>query len=102
MGMVIFALLFDCGLIPNYMNIRNLGILNTYWALIIPSLATAYNVVIVKTFLLGIPGELEEAATIDGAGYWRRLFSITIPLLARTLEYSFVSAMIWIFTGISR
>lgn len=56
MGMVIFALLFDCGLIPNYMNIRNLGILNTYWALIIPSLATAYNVVIVKTFLFGHSG----------------------------------------------
>lgn len=68
MGMVIFALLFDCGLIPNYMNIRNLGILNTYWALIIPSLATAYNVVIVKTFLLGIPGQS-----------WRRRRPSTAP-----------------------
>ena len=50
--------------------------------------------------LTGIDPSILEAATIDGAGYWRRLFSITIPLLARTLEYSFVSAMIWIFTGI--
>ena len=59
-----------------------------------------WQVLIIFGGLTGIDPSILEAATIDGAGYWRRLFSITIPLLARTLEYSFVSAMIWIFTGI--
>lgn len=59
-----------------------------------------WQVLIIFGGLAGIDPSILEAATIDGAGYWRRLFSITIPLLARTLEYSFVSAMIWIFTGI--
>lgn len=59
-----------------------------------------WQVLIIFGGLTGIDPSILEAATIDGAGYWRRLFSITIPLLARTLEYSFVCAMIWIFTGI--
>ena len=59
-----------------------------------------WGTIIYLASITGIDQSLYEAATIDGAGYWRRLFSITIPLLARTLEYSFVSAMIWIFTGI--
>lgn len=85
MAMVLFALLFDCGLIPNYMNVRSLGLLDTYWALIIPSLATAYNVIVVKTFLSSIPYELEEAATIDGASTFRIFFQIILPLSLASL-----------------
>ena len=66
-----------------------------YWVFYV-----GYYMVIMMADITTIDQSYYEAATIDGAGYWRRLFSITIPLLARTLEYSFVSAMIWIFTGI--
>ncbi|MDD3409295.1 MAG: carbohydrate ABC transporter permease [Eubacteriales bacterium] len=84
-GVVIFALLFDCGMIPNYMNIRNLGLLNSYWSLILTMLASAYNVVIVKTFLGNIPAELEEAATIDGANTFVTFFRIVLPLSLASL-----------------
>lgn len=80
MFMVLFGLLFDVGLIPNYMNIRSLGLINTYWALILPALATSYNVIIAKSFLQGLPPELEEAATIDGCSTFRTYFQIVIPL----------------------
>ena len=80
MFMVMFGLLFDVGLIPNYMNIRSLGLINTYWALILPALATSYNVIIAKSFLQGLPPELEEAATIDGCSTFRTYFQIVLPL----------------------
>ena len=80
MFLVIFALLVDVGLIPNYMNMRQLGLLNTYWALILPVMANSYNVIIAKSFLQCIPGELEEAATIDGCSYFRIYFQIILPL----------------------
>ena len=80
MFLVLFGLLFDVGIIPNYMNIRQLGLLNTYWALILPALATSYNVIIAKSFLQGIPSELEDAAKIDGCSIFRTYFQIIIPL----------------------
>ena len=80
MFMVLFGLLFDVGLIPNYMNMRSLGLLNSYWALILPAMATSYNVIIAKSFLSGLPDELEEAATLDGCSYFRIYFQIVLPL----------------------
>lgn len=85
MFLVLFGLLFDVGLIPNYMNIRSLGLLNTYWALILPALATSYNVIIAKSFIQGIPLELEEAATIDGCSTFRIFFQIIVPLSMASL-----------------
>lgn len=80
MFVVLFGLLFDVGMIPNYINVRELGLINTYWALILPALATSYNVIIAKSFIEGMPQELEEAATIDGASYLRIFLSIIVPL----------------------
>lgn len=80
MFMVLFGLLFDVGMIPNYINIRDLGLINTYGALILPAMATSYNVIIAKSFIEGMPQELEEAATIDGASYLRTFLSIIVPL----------------------
>ncbi|MDO4866115.1 MAG: sugar ABC transporter permease [Clostridia bacterium] len=59
-----------------------------------------WQILIIFGGLSNISPDIFEAARIDGAGYWRRLFSITIPMLIRTIEYSFISAMLWIFTGI--
>lgn len=85
MFMVIFALLFDAGLIPNYLNVRSLGLINTYWALILPALLLPYNVIVAKSFLQGIPGELEEAAQIDGCSYFGIFFRITLPLATASI-----------------
>ena len=59
-----------------------------------------WQVLIIFGGLTNISPEVFESATLDGAGYWKRLFYITMPLLLRTLEYSFITAMLWIFSGV--
>ncbi|GHU65661.1 sugar ABC transporter permease [Spirochaetia bacterium] len=59
-----------------------------------------WQVLVLFGGLSAIPTSIFEAAIMDGAGYWRRLFKIVLPLLVRTMEYSFISCMIWLFTGI--
>ena len=60
-------MLFSGGMIPNYMLIKNLHLLNTVWALILPGSVTTFNVILVMNFFIGIPKSIEEAAVIDGA-----------------------------------
>ena len=71
---------FSAGLIPGYLNNRMLGLLNTFWIYIVPSLISVYNMILVKTSIEAMPSELEESAYLDGAGYIRRLVSIVMPL----------------------
>ena len=80
LGVVIFGLLFDVGMIPNYLNIRSLGLINSYNALILPALLTSYNVIIARSFIQGLPEELEDAARIDGCSYFSIFFRIVLPL----------------------
>lgn len=80
LAMVIFGLLFDVGLIPNYLNVRSLGLINTHMALILPALLTSYNVIIARSFIQGLPEELEDAAKIDGCSYFAIFFRIVLPL----------------------
>jgi len=76
-----FTLYFGGGIIPEYININNLGLLDTLWALILPGAFSAYNLLIMRTSLRSnIPDSLEEAARIDGAGHFRILWSIVLPL----------------------
>ena len=77
---VLLTLLFGPGMIPVYLMVKNLGMLNTYWALIIPAAVSAFNLVIIRGFIQGIPSELFDAARIDGASEWRVLWSVVIPL----------------------
>lgn len=77
---VMFTMYFSGGLIPNYLNVKNLGLLDTMWSLILPGVISTYNMVIMKSFFLGLPRELEEAATIDGADDFQVLFRIILPL----------------------
>ncbi|WP_369372467.1 carbohydrate ABC transporter permease [Promicromonospora sp. Populi] len=77
---VLLTLLFGPGMIPVYLMVKNLGMLNTYWALIIPTAVSAFNVVIIRGFIQGIPSELFDAARIDGASEWRVLWLVVIPL----------------------
>lgn len=77
---VTFTMIFNGGLIPTYMVVRNLKMLDTYWALIIPGCCVAYNIIIMRTSFSEIPEAMLEAATIDGAGHWRVLFQIVLPV----------------------
>lgn len=77
----LFTMYFSGGIIPDYMNINNLGLMDTIWSLILPLSFSAFNLLIMKTSLTsGIPVSLEESARIDGAGHFRILLSIVIPL----------------------
>ncbi|WP_205328238.1 carbohydrate ABC transporter permease [Glycomyces sp. YM15] len=80
-GGVLFTMLFSGGLIPTYMVVRALGLLDTRWALILPAAIGAWQVLIAMTFFRSsIPGELYEAAQLDGASDLRFLWSIVLPL----------------------
>lgn len=68
------------GMIPTYMLIRDLGLINSVWVMIIPFCVSTYNVILFRTFFQGIPGSLREAAIIDGAGEFTVLFTMIIPL----------------------
>ncbi|WP_135557334.1 carbohydrate ABC transporter permease [Paenibacillus cymbidii] len=76
----LITLLFNGGLIPTYLVIQKLGLINSFWVLILPGLVSVWNLVLLLNFFRGVPKELEEAAFIDGAGYFRSLFQIFLPL----------------------
>jgi len=76
----VFTMLFHGGLIPTYMVVQKVGLTNTFWALILPVAVNVFNVVLMMNFFRGIPKELEEAAAIDGAGHFRILFTLFIPI----------------------
>lgn len=79
--MMVFTMFFNGGLIPTYMNIARLGLLNTFSVMILPVAISTYNVMIMRTFFVNsIPYELEEAAYVDGASHLRSLVSIILPL----------------------
>ena len=71
---------FRRGLIPTYMVVKNTGLIDSVWALILPGALNVWNMVLMLNFFRTIPKELEEAATIDGAGHWRILWRIFLPV----------------------
>jgi putative aldouronate transport system permease protein len=85
MWVIVFAMLFNGGLIPWFLVIRNLGMLDTLWALIIPNALPIWNVIIMMNFFREIPRELEEAAVIDGANHWQVLYHVYLPLSGAAL-----------------
>ncbi len=76
----VFAMLFDGGLIPTFLVVRGLGLLNTLGALILPNAVPIFSVILMMNFFRSVPKELEESAVIDGASHWRVLWHIYIPL----------------------
>ncbi|ALS28542.1 sugar ABC transporter permease [Paenibacillus sp. 32O-W] len=80
MMMIVLTMFFDGGLIPRYLLVKNIGLLDSYWALIIPSAMTTWNLIVMRTSFQAVPVALEESARIDGASDWTILFRIVIPL----------------------
>jgi putative aldouronate transport system permease protein len=74
------TMFFSGGMVPGYILIQNLGLMNTIWALVLPSCISAYNIFIYRAFFKNISPEMREAAFIDGAGEFRILFLIYMPL----------------------
>ncbi|NLP34152.1 MAG: carbohydrate ABC transporter permease [Clostridiales bacterium] len=77
---IIITMYFNAGLIPAYLNMSMLGLTNNFWVYIIPGIVSAYNIILVKTYIESIPADLEESAAIDGAGYLTRFRHIIFPL----------------------
>ena len=74
-----FTMLFNGGLIPTYLLVRNLKLLNTVWAIIIPNCLSVYNIMILKTSFSSLPDGLVDAARIDGAGHFKTLTNVVVP-----------------------
>lgn len=77
---VVFTMLFGGGMIPTFLVVKSVGLLNSFWAYIIPGAISAFNVIIMKSFFQSVPQELEESARIDGCSNIGILFKIVIPL----------------------
>lgn len=93
--MLMITMYFTGGLIPGYLNIRDLGLYNSHWALILPGALSVYNAIICKTAIEGIPSSLSESAYLDGANDVQVLFRIIMPLIKPTL------AVLVLYYGVS-
>lgn len=80
MFMVVFTMLFHGGLIPTFITVKNMGLIDSYFALIIPTAINAFNLIIMRNFFQNIPDGLEESAKMDGCSDWGILFRIVLPL----------------------
>ncbi|MDI4644306.1 carbohydrate ABC transporter permease [Cohnella hashimotonis] len=78
----VLTMLFSGGLIPWYMTIKMTGIIDSFWALILPGAVPIFNVILLLNFFKSLPEEIEEAAEMDGAGRWQALWRIAVPLSA--------------------
>jgi multiple sugar transport system permease protein len=96
-GLLLIALVIppQVGMLPLFLLMKQLHLVNTYWGAIIPSLATVFGIFLIRQFMLSVPQELIEAARIDGAGEWRIYWSVVLPLarpiLATLATFMFMS-----------
>lgn len=104
MNLLIFAMLFNGGMIPTYILVRNLGLLNSIWSLVLPGALPIFNVIMLMNFFRGIPKSLEEAALIDGASPFQVLIKIMVPCakpsIATVSLFSIVGSWNDFFSGL--
>ena len=90
--MVFFTMYFSAGLIPVYLLIRDLNLLNSYWVYIIPLIVNVFSIVLIGTYIESLPASMEEAALIDGANefqvFWRIIFPVCLPVNAAVILFS--------------
>lgn len=77
---IVFTMFFSGGLIPNFLLVKNLGLMNTTWALILPGLISTFSMIIARNYFMSLPDSLEESAKIDGANDLFILYKIIVPI----------------------
>lgn len=85
MLLITFTMFFGGGLIPTYLNVQNLGLLDTRAAVVLPTIINTFNLIIMRTAFEAVPDSLAESASLDGAGHFTILFKIMIPLVMPTI-----------------
>jgi putative aldouronate transport system permease protein len=89
--LVIVQMIFPPGLIPFYLTVRSLGLLDTYWAVILPYAINTFNLIVLITYFRTLPAEMEEAAVIDGANdlqvFWHIIIPLSIPVIMTLLLF---------------
>lgn len=96
MAFIVFTMLFRAGMIPQYLVVKGLGLLDTRWAVVLPTMLSVFNITIMRTSIEQLPPSLEESARIDGAGDLTILFRIVAPLIKATF------AVIVLFYAVAR
>lgn len=94
MTFLIITMFFGGGLVPTYLLLKNLNMINTVWALIIPGAVNVFNIILAKTYFQGIPKELSEAAVMDGANEFQILFKIMFPIAKPIIFVLFLYAFV--------
>lgn len=93
--MIFFTMYFSAGVIPSYLLIKSLGLTRSFWVYILPSVASAYNVVLLRTYIESLPRELDEAVQIDGGNelqaYFMVIFRVCLPVNAAVVLFSAIS-----------
>lgn len=93
--MIVFTMFFSGGLIPTYILVRDLGLIDSYAVMILPGLVSAFNLVIMRNYFMSLPEEVEESCMIDGAGRFRIFFQIVLPLSKPILA----TVALWLAVG---
>lgn len=96
MTLITITMYIGAGTVPSYLLVKELGMMNTVWALILPGLISPFNLIILRTFFMGINKSLFEAAWMDGCGEWGCMFKIAVPLSRPSI------ATITLFYAVSR
>ncbi|MFC5404893.1 carbohydrate ABC transporter permease [Cohnella soli] len=91
----VITMYFGGGLIPTFMVIRSLGLMDTFWVMIIPNIISVWNMIVFRTFFLELPEGLEESAKIDGCGYWGTFLRIVIPVSGPVIATLSLFAAVW-------
>jgi putative aldouronate transport system permease protein len=96
-GIAVFTMFFNGGLIPNYVLVSGLGLRNTLWAIVLPNAISVFNLLVMKAFFESLPTELEEAAAVDGLGTYGTLLRIVLPLSKAVIATMilFYAVMFW-------
>lgn len=104
MNLLIFSMLFSGGMIPTYLVVKNLNLLNTIWSLVLPGAVQVFSVILIMNFFIGVPKSLEEAAIMDGANPLQILVKVFIPIslpaLATVALFSIVGNWNDFFSGL--
>ncbi|MFC9776465.1 carbohydrate ABC transporter permease [Paenibacillus chitinolyticus] len=104
-ALMVFTMFFSGGMVPTYLLVKNLGMLNTMWALVIPGAVSVYNIIIMRTFFQSsIPGEMQEAASIDGCSnlgiLWKIVLPLSMPIIAVMILFYSVGHWNSYFSGL--